>query len=100
MASALADTIQSNFLICRVCLEPHRDPRALPCQHGFCRECLEQCVSSSTDKRTLFCPTCREVLKISKEGVRNLPVHFLVSSLQDTVDMEQKVKYHNKMGLI
>ena len=46
---------------------------------------------SSEDKCTLACPTCRKVVKISTEGVQDLPVHFLVSSLKDTVDMEQKV---------
>ena len=91
MASSLAQTITTNFLNCAICFETYRDPRALPCQHSFCRECLEQCVRSSEDKCTLVCPTCRKVVKISKEGVKDLPVHFLVSSLKDTVDMEQEV---------
>ncbi len=92
MASSLAQTITTNFLQCAICWDTYHDPRALPCQHGFCRECLEQCVASSKDKKTLVCPTCREEVKISKDQVKNLPVHFLVSSLKDTVDMEQKVR--------
>ena len=91
MASSLAETITTNFLNCAICFETYRDPRALPCQHSFCCECLEQCVRSSEDKRTLVCPTCRKVVNISAEGVKDLPVHFLVSNLKDTVDMEQKV---------
>ncbi|XP_072014187.1 E3 ubiquitin-protein ligase TRIM71-like [Amphiura filiformis] len=90
MASSLVQTIKTNFLNCAICLDTFHDPRALPCQHGFCRECLEQCVASSTDKQTLVCPTCREEVKISKDSVKDLPVHFLVSSLKDTVDMEEK----------
>ncbi|XP_072051918.1 E3 ubiquitin-protein ligase TRIM33-like [Amphiura filiformis] len=92
MANSLAQTIKTNFLNCAICLDLFHDPRALPCQHGFCRECLEQCVASSKDKQTLVCPTCREEVKISKEGVKVLPVHFLVSSLKDTVDMEEKAQ--------
>ena len=91
MATSLAETITSNFLNCSICFETYRDPRGLPCQHGFCRECLEQCLGSSKDKRTLVCPICREEVKLTKEGVGKLPVHFLVSSLQDTVNMETKV---------
>ncbi|XP_072013130.1 E3 ubiquitin-protein ligase TRIM56-like [Amphiura filiformis] len=92
MASSLVQTIKTNFLNCAICLDAFHDPRALPCQHGFCRECLEQLVASSKDKQTLVCPTCREEVKISKDGVNDLPVHFLVSSLKDTVDMEEKVQ--------
>ena len=91
MASSLAETITTNFLNCSICFEIYRDPRALPCQHGFCRECLEQCLESSEDKETLVCPVCREEVKLTKERVDKLPVHFLVSSLKDTVDMETKV---------
>ncbi|XP_072014233.1 E3 ubiquitin-protein ligase TRIM71-like [Amphiura filiformis] len=92
MANSLAQTIKTNFLNCAICLDTFHDPRALPCQHGFCRECLEQCVASSKDKQTLVCPTCREEVKISKDSVKDLPVHFLVSSLKDTVDMEEKAQ--------
>ncbi|XP_072013107.1 uncharacterized protein [Amphiura filiformis] len=92
MTNSLAQTIKRNFLNCAICLETFHDARALPCQHGFCRECLELYVVSSKDKQTLVCPTCRKDLKISKEGVKDLPVHFLVSSLKNTVDMEEKVQ--------
>ena len=91
MAGPLAETIKTNFLNCAICLEVYHDPRALPCQHSFCRECLEQSVGSSADKSTLFCPVCRKKVKISRNGVQNLPVHFLVNSLKETVDMGQKV---------
>ncbi|XP_072013787.1 E3 ubiquitin-protein ligase TRIM56-like [Amphiura filiformis] len=92
MANSLAQTIKTNFLKCAICLDTFHDPRALPCQHGFCRKCLEQCVALSEEKQTLVCPTCREEVRISKDGVKDLPAHFLVSSLKDTVDMEEKAQ--------
>ena len=92
MAGSVVQTIKTNFLTCAICLEVYRDPRTLPCQHSFCRECLEQSVGSSEDKSTLVCPVCRKKVKISRKGVKELPVHFLVNSLQETVDMEQKVR--------
>ena len=57
-------------------------------------------MESSEDKRTLACPICREEVKLTKEGVGKLPVHFLVSSLQDTVDMETKVLYQAMLSKI
>ena len=92
MAESLAETIKTNFLNCAICLEVYHDPRALPCQHSFCRECLEQSIGSSADKCTLVCPVCRTEVKLSRKGIDELPVHFLVNSLQETVDMEQKVR--------
>ena len=89
MANTLAETIKTNFLNCGICLETYQDPRVLPCQHGFCRECLEQC--TSRDKWTLTCPSCRKIVRISREGVKDLPVYFIVSNLKETVDMTQKV---------
>ncbi len=76
---------------CAICLETFCDPRALPCQHEFCRECLEQCVVSSQDKKTLICPTCREEVNISKDQVKNLPA--------SSVDMEKKVKSWLLIGI-
>ncbi|XP_072014189.1 E3 ubiquitin-protein ligase TRIM71-like [Amphiura filiformis] len=92
MASHFTQTIKTNFLNCAICMNTYSDPRSLPCQHGFCRECLEQLVASSKDKQTLVCPTCREEVKISKDNVKDLPVDFLVSSLKDTVDLEEKAQ--------
>ena len=82
----------NQMLECAICMEPYRDPRVLPCHHGFCKDCLEQLVCSSEDQRTLVCPTCRKTLKLPKGGVKNLPVHFYLSSLQDTVAMITKTK--------
>ncbi len=40
MAEGGADL--SDLLNCSMCLEPFRDPRALPCLHTFCLPCLTQ----------------------------------------------------------
>ena len=86
----------NQMLECAICIAPYRDPRVLPCHHGFCRDCLEQMFNSSEYRRTLMCPTCRKILKLPKGGVKNLPVHFYLSSLQDTVAMDTKVRINAK----
>ena len=34
--------MEEDFLSCPVCMEEYEDPRALPCLHTFCYECLVQ----------------------------------------------------------
>ena len=88
----LAEKIGKNLLQCAICHEQLRDPRALPCQHGFCLECLQSWAEKSQVKGTLSCPTCREDVNLPKDGVKGLPVHFLVSSLKDIYEEVQEVR--------
>ena len=39
---------------CAVCFEPFNDPQMLPCQHTFCKSCVDRMKSGSKIK----CPTC------------------------------------------
>ena len=93
-ASTLAKNITDKFLECPICIDTFQDPRALPCHHGFCKDCLVELVKSRRKKNTLVCPTCKRTVKLPKDGVQGLPVHFIINSLQDTVDMESKVTIH------
>ncbi|XP_072043508.1 uncharacterized protein [Amphiura filiformis] len=93
MASSLAEKIDENFLQCGICLEPFKNPRALPCLHSFCEECLARWTKTNKkdDSKVLTCPNCMRPTPISAEGIAGFPAHFLVNSLQDTLNME-KVK--------
>ncbi|XP_072049097.1 uncharacterized protein [Amphiura filiformis] len=86
--STLASTIDRHFLECVICSEPFNDPRALPCLHPFCCECLENWAKScSNDNSIVSCPLCKKIYQIpEEEGIKGFPVHFLVTNLQDTVD--------------
>ena len=81
---SLAEEIDKTFLNCGICLERFTDPRALPCLHAFCCDCLQRLTRGMG--KTLFCPTCRKRTKIPAEGVQGFAAHFLVSYLKDTVD--------------
>lgn len=43
---------------CPICMEPFDIPVCTPCDHTFCRECIED----SLDKTEPCCPTCRSAL--------------------------------------
>ena len=46
-------------LLCAICLELYKDPRALPCQHVFCNHCLQDWLK--VDPK---CPKCRVALDV------------------------------------
>ena len=73
-------------LTCSMCLEifNHADkvPKALPCGHSFCLDCLQQYVQTQTSNK-LKCPLCNNITKIPNEGVKALPTNV---ALKNTID--------------
>ena len=57
-------------LRCAICLGIYNDPRALPCQHVFCNQCLQTVISSADPK----CPECRYDLS----NITDFPVAFQI----------------------
>ena len=92
-ASSLASKIDNNFLECSICRESYNDPRALPCLHPFCCECLEKLAKTcSEDGTSVKCPLCQKVYVVpAEEGIKGFPAHFLVANLQSIVDTEKRV---------
>ena len=43
-------------LRCPLCFDLFNDPQALPCQHSFCKECLDQCFRVTS---MMACPLCK-----------------------------------------
>lgn len=69
-----------DLLECSVCLERlDTSAKVLPCQHTFCRRCLENIVSS---RHELRCPECRILVDCS---VDDLPANILLVRLLDGI---------------
>lgn len=69
-----------DLLECSVCLERlDTSARVLPCQHTFCRRCLENIVSS---RHELRCPECRILVDCA---VDDLPANILLVRLLDGI---------------
>ncbi|KAL7667508.1 hypothetical protein ACOME3_010504 [Neoechinorhynchus agilis] len=47
---------------CPICLDTFKDPRALPCCHTFCCQCIEKIVEN---ERRISCPCCRRVFNLN-----------------------------------
>ncbi|XP_069747262.1 E3 ubiquitin-protein ligase SH3RF3-like [Narcine bancroftii] len=69
-----------DLLECSVCLERlDTTAKVLPCQHTFCKRCLEKIVSSRNELR---CPECRILVDC---GVDDLPANILLVRLLDGI---------------
>ncbi|XP_067663035.1 E3 ubiquitin-protein ligase SH3RF1-like [Haliotis asinina] len=70
----------NELLECSVCLERlDHTSKVLPCQHTFCRRCLEEIVST---KNELRCPECRTIVTIK---VEDLPPNILLIRLLEGI---------------
>ncbi|XP_064190009.1 E3 ubiquitin-protein ligase SH3RF1 [Anguilla rostrata] len=69
-----------DLLECPVCLERlDASAKVLPCQHTFCRRCLQGIVTSRAELR---CPECRSLVEA---GVDELPSNILLVRLLDGI---------------
>ena len=79
MPGPLGKDYRNRMFECAICLQDMigRTPKALPCLHTFCMECI-RCVNMTDNK--LKCPTCRKVCHLD-HGVEELPVNFHFSNV-------------------
>lgn len=77
----------SDLLECSVCLEQlDSSSKVLPCQHTFCKKCLEEIVLSHKELR---CPECRVLVEVK---VDDLPCNILLIRLLEGIKNNPKLK--------
>lgn len=77
-----------DLIECTICLETFTDPVALPCQHTFCRQCLQDFWSRGDRCGTLPCPMCRKEIAVPKDGPASLEKDFRMNRLIDIYQLE------------
>ncbi|XP_072042714.1 E3 ubiquitin-protein ligase TRIM56-like [Amphiura filiformis] len=82
-AHKLIQKLDRDLLECGICLDQFKQPRGLPCLHCFCHDCLDRYCRG---KNKFLCPNCKNPTAVPKQGVSGFPAHFMVNTLQDTVD--------------
>ncbi|EDS27268.1 Plenty of SH3s [Culex quinquefasciatus] len=76
------ERLLNDLLECSVCLERlDTSSKVLPCQHTFCRKCLEEIVASHQELR---CPECRVLVEIK---IDELPPNVLLMRILEAIDM-------------
>ncbi|XP_061681780.1 E3 ubiquitin-protein ligase SH3RF1 isoform X2 [Syngnathoides biaculeatus] len=80
MLATMDESVLLDLLECPVCLERlDASAKVLPCQHTFCRRCLQGIVGSRGELR---CPECRTLVECS---VDELPSNILLVRLLDGI---------------
>ena len=95
MATSAVDQDLKDFVTCAVCFElfEDRDPRTLPCVHGFCSECIQRVLNTARRvKRTddIICPVCQTPATIPGGNVSKLPAYFISRQIQTILEQIKK----------
>ena len=80
--SVATDTLKAE-ISCPLCLEIFKEPKALPCQHVYCKApCLEG-LALQSGNGTISCPECRTVAQVPGNNLDNLPTALHISRLEE-----------------
>ena len=85
-------TSTADLLKCSVCLSEFKDPRALPCLHTFCLDCLTQLCDSDDRYNTLKCPVCLEYHKKPWDGANGFCKDFRINFIEISRKKERSVR--------
>ena len=75
----LRDDIDS-LINCSICLSEIQNPKALPCLHSFCLNCLKEV---KHPPGILTCPLCQEEAPIPPGGIGDFRDNFFINQLKD-----------------
>ncbi|CAH1252220.1 TRIM56 [Branchiostoma lanceolatum] len=89
----LSEEIQEDILSCPICYHQLREPKALPCQHTYCCDCLQE-LARRANNGQFNCPECGKAITIPAQGVQAFPTNFLVANVLQKVQQckEEKQK--------
>ena len=72
-------------ITCAICQEHYAEPKLLPCNHYFCKECILQLVRWAGTGKPFSCPKCRKEIVLPKGSVEKLETAFFINSIQESI---------------
>ncbi|KAL3860260.1 hypothetical protein ACJMK2_010407 [Sinanodonta woodiana] len=97
---AVTSSVEVNSLRCPMCLESFKHPRAFPCMHTFCEDCIKSYISNqdgaSEERTEIKCYVCNRATRAQTKGLdaaewaRTFPVNNLVSINQNINKNEER----------
>ena len=82
-------------ITCGICQEHYTEPKALPCLHYYCKQCVLRLALRSDNGKSFSCPDCRCEATLPEGGVDELKTAFFVNRLKSTVSKLERV--HGKI---
>ena len=78
-------------ITCAVCYGHYQEAKLLPCNHYYCRACIESLAKRSRG-RLFPCPKCRKDATLPLGGVEQLQSAFFVERMKDVYQKMAKVE--------
>ena len=97
MAEGQVKQVLEEELTCALCLDLFKEPKKLPCDHVYCRDCLRS-LALRSQNATISCPECHTLTQIPGSDVSNFPTAFRVNRLIEAfqrVHIREENKSHN-----
>ena len=96
MADSEIKLVLEREVTCPLCMELFKEPKKLPCDHVYCKECLKTMAERSLDA-TISCPECRRKIEIPNNDVGKFSTDFRLNRL---IEAFQKVKVGEELGTL
>lgn len=85
MAANLLETLKQE-ITCPLCLDIFKQPKKLPCEHVYCKECLQSLVARRT-AGSFTCPECRKPVEVSSPDLGHFSTAYHINRL---IEMYEK----------
>ena len=82
-------------ITCGICQEHYTEPKALPCLHYYCKQCILRLALRTGTGKPFSCPECRCEATLPEGGVDELKTAFFVNRLMTTVSTMERA--HGKV---
>ena len=89
MAEGRVKQVLEKEVTCALCLDLFKQPKKLPCDHVYCRDCLRgMALRSLNINATISCPECHTVTQVPGNDI-NFPTAFQTNQLIDAFQQVQ-----------
>ena len=88
MAEGRVKEVLEKEVTCALCLDLFKDPKELPCDHVYCKDCLRGLALRSLNA-TISCPECRMLTQVPSNDVNNFPTAFQTNRLIEAFQQVQ-----------
>ena len=82
-------------ITCGICQEHYTEPKALPCLHYYCKQCILRLALRTGTGTPFSCPECRCEATLPEGGVDELKTAFFINRLITTVSTMERA--HGKV---
>ena len=79
---------------CPLCLDLFKEPKKLPCDHVYCKDCLKGLALRSLNQ-SISCPDCRTNTNVPNGNVNDFPTAFRVNRLIAAFHEAQEERDHH-----